>query len=531
MRNIAARWHRDGNLVSSVPEIEVPGEDDELRRVEDQSEAEDMLVAFRGLPDRWQRVLWLVEVDEVPRPQIATELGINPNAVSVLYRRARSGLRLNWLEHQVPQHLRDDTSHVAHLLPKTMMAKSPAPLSREVSTHLDACDTCNRVYGELRTAKRNMSRGTLAAAGFAALGVALPAASTASMTALGVGGGALLVGGVGIGTMLAAASVGVLLVGGAVTAGIGLWNQTQASAERTTTQQDSGSAEKDASAEQSQGGGQGTTVSTGGSSTSLGRGSTDTSINELAFVNSSDPNDFYIPPTVPKPNGDGETPGPGSDPDSPLTPGVSNPTTSQGYLAPILSGTSTPGATIVVELTTPTGISGSTRSAQYSVATGENGTWSFDLRPLGSTIVGSYSYTVWAVHDGIASPSTSGTFELMPVGLTGFESIEPFEMVPLGEASTTGIVFEVRGDPNGTVCLSSVYAGQSVEIPLDAQGVAVRRLRLLSAGTYWFYVQACTTEHRGPALEQFVDVEGPAGQVYGPSGPDPSLTEFEVSEL
>ena len=55
-----------------------------------------------------------------------------------------------------------------------------------------------------------MTKGTLAVAGFAALGVALPA-SSASMTALGAGGGALLVGGIGVGATLIAASVGLLL--------------------------------------------------------------------------------------------------------------------------------------------------------------------------------------------------------------------------------------------------------------------------------------------------------------------------------
>jgi RNA polymerase sigma factor (sigma-70 family) len=54
---------------------------------------DDVGLAFRQLPVRWQRVLWQLEV-EGRRPQdLADELGMTPNAVSALGMRARAGLR------------------------------------------------------------------------------------------------------------------------------------------------------------------------------------------------------------------------------------------------------------------------------------------------------------------------------------------------------------------------------------------------------------------------------------------------------
>jgi DNA-directed RNA polymerase specialized sigma24 family protein len=59
----------------------------------DPGDREDVERAFRGLPVRWQRVLWQLEVEGRRPRELAVELGMTPNAVSALGKRARAGLR------------------------------------------------------------------------------------------------------------------------------------------------------------------------------------------------------------------------------------------------------------------------------------------------------------------------------------------------------------------------------------------------------------------------------------------------------
>lgn len=522
MRNISARWYREGRLVDPVAEVETVAEDDALSRLEEKTDAEGMLIAFRALPERWQRVLWLVEVDEVSRPSIAQELGIKPNAVSVLYRRARTGLRLSWLEHQVPAWLRESPEHVAHRLPKLLMSRRPDSVPREIAIHLKSCDTCNTLYAELQATHRHMTKGTLAVAGFAALGVALPA-SSASMTALGVGGGALLVGGIGVGATLIAASVGLLIVTGALTTDPPAFGDHQETTSNPTSQGDAESPDRANGDDDADG------SNAPAKAPQLGRGNLDPAITSIDFARNSEPNDLYIPPPRPASAGS-PLPAPGSDPATSLRSGVSNPPSSQGYLAPVLTGTTSPGATIALELHVPAASNGGlARTEQFSVPTDASGAWSLDLRTVASDTAGTYGYRVWAMLGETVSQADSGQFEVNALGVTGFEGLRLFEMIPIEEASTSGIVVQLHGPANGTVCLASVYSGQAAIVQLDANGTSVKRLRLLSGGTYFFSLRACAGDYRGPAFEQFVDVEDP--NIFGPFGPDPAGTVFELTDL
>lgn len=524
MRNISARWYREGKLIEPAAEIDMVAEDDGLSRLEEKTDAEEMLIAFRALPERWQRVLWLVEVDEVPRPAIAQELGIKPNAVSVLYRRARTGLRLSWLEHQIPAWLREQPEHVAQQLPKLLISRRPGSLPRSVSAHLAACVSCSALYDDLQTMHKHMTSGTLAVAGFAALGVALPA-SSASMTALGVGGGALVIGGVGVGATLIAASVGLLLATGTLTTGLPTLEDHQETTSSPTAQ---GGTENP---DQGKRTGQPETVSAPATAPHLGRGNLDPAITSIDFTRDSEPNGFYLPPPRPA-SPVTPLPQPDSDPAVPLRSGMSNPTSSQGYLAPVLSGTTTPGATIALELHLPAASNGSpARTEQFAIPVSASGAWSVDLRSVATDRPGAYDYLVWAVMGDTVGAADSGQFIVNPLGVTGFEGIPPYEMLPVSETSTSGIVIELKGPANGQVCVSSVYSGQTATVQLNSSGVSVQRLRLLSGGTYFFELRVCANEYRGPAFEQFIDVDDPDAPIFGPWGPDPADTVFELSEV
>ncbi|MRJ76367.1 sigma-70 family RNA polymerase sigma factor [Aeromicrobium sp. SMF47] len=58
---------------------------------------EDVCAAYRTLPERWQRVLWQLEVEGRRPHELAAELGLSANAVSALGTRARAGLRSAYL--------------------------------------------------------------------------------------------------------------------------------------------------------------------------------------------------------------------------------------------------------------------------------------------------------------------------------------------------------------------------------------------------------------------------------------------------
>ena len=57
--------------------------------------------AFRALPERWRSVLWMTEIDGMPAREVAGVLGMSANAVAQLSRRARAGLRRNYLRARV----------------------------------------------------------------------------------------------------------------------------------------------------------------------------------------------------------------------------------------------------------------------------------------------------------------------------------------------------------------------------------------------------------------------------------------------
>ena len=54
--------------------------------------------AFARLPERWQTVLWHIEIEGQSPSQVAPLLGLTPNGVSALAYRAREGLRQAYLQ-------------------------------------------------------------------------------------------------------------------------------------------------------------------------------------------------------------------------------------------------------------------------------------------------------------------------------------------------------------------------------------------------------------------------------------------------
>lgn len=536
IRNTFYSWRRENQRVVLDPDVDrVDSSHDGIVVLERDAAASELLTAFKSLPERWQRVLWLTEVEETPRPMIAEEFGIRPNAVSALYRRARRGLRLNWLELQVPPQIREDRAHAARLLPALIVAGDPP--GSAIAEHLARCGDCEELYAELSAAYGAIGSRALAVTGFAALGIALPAASSGTLTALGAGTAALL-GGVGISTAVAA-SIGVIIAGGALTAAflLGAPSQNEA-AEKTggTAQSETagrpsagrpGSSDRsDTSGRPSPPSGTQTPAPAADAGDGLGRGNTDSTVPILDLGEPSDGG--WVGPQRPAPVAPGTVPDPGPtsgpEQDSELRAGLLPAAGGTSYVAPVIGGTTAPDASVVVELSYPPE---STAVPQQFLADVEpSGAWSFDFRALIPDMPGTFEYRVWTFTESEASAAETGGFTLAPPPLAGFAGISE---LGLAESSSTGVVFEVAGPANGTVCLASVYSGQTTEIPLDANGSAVRRIRLLSGGFYYLTFRVCEGAYWGPASEAAFDVVDPEGPGFGFFGGDEEPL-FELSE-
>ena len=163
--------------------------------------------AFASLPERWQLVLWHLEVEGQKPADIAPLLGMSANSVSALAYRAREGLRQAFLT----MHLSDTSAaqcrwvneHLGAYVRKGLAKRDAA----KVQGHLDECRRCTAMYLELTEVNSNLA-GIIAPLllGAAAAGYAAAASS----------GGA---GAAGVVSLIGRARDLTLANSGAVTAG------------------------------------------------------------------------------------------------------------------------------------------------------------------------------------------------------------------------------------------------------------------------------------------------------------------------
>ncbi len=179
--------------------------------------------AFASLPERWQLVLWHVEVEGQKPAEVALLLGMSANGVSALAYRAREGLRQAYLQ----MHMADTAAEECRWVTERLGARVRNGLSRrdttKVDEHLDECPRCAAVYLELSEVNSNLAgllaplllgtaaAGYLSSAGSSSVGVAallfnvrhflkahggLTAASTAAgVVAVGVAAAVIVNGG------------------------------------------------------------------------------------------------------------------------------------------------------------------------------------------------------------------------------------------------------------------------------------------------------------------------------------------------
>ncbi|SFT02096.1 sigma-70 family RNA polymerase sigma factor [Saccharopolyspora flava] len=107
--------------------------------------------AFARLPERWQMVLWHVEIEGESPAKVAPLLGMTPNGVSALAYRAREGLKQAFL--QVHLSKLDAEQEQCRASVERLGAWTRGGLSKretaQVEAHLDDCDRCRALAAEL----------------------------------------------------------------------------------------------------------------------------------------------------------------------------------------------------------------------------------------------------------------------------------------------------------------------------------------------------------------------------------------------
>lgn len=150
IRNVALDWRRPASVaLEDVPhdELALPGP--ELAAVE----RTIGFTAFRSLPERWQSVLWYLDVEGMEPAQAAPLLGLSPNATSALAVRAREGLKKAWLQahvndHGVPEGCRWTTTRMGEFARGGLSRRG----RERFEEHLETCERCSALVLEVRDA-------------------------------------------------------------------------------------------------------------------------------------------------------------------------------------------------------------------------------------------------------------------------------------------------------------------------------------------------------------------------------------------
>lgn len=112
--------------------------------------------AYRALPERWQSVLWYLDVEGMKPAALAPIMGLSPNAVSALGVRAREGLRRQYLQ----SHINDPELGGCAEFRSQLGAYLRGGLSKKnasgVRSHLDGCAACTAVLLELEDVRGTM---------------------------------------------------------------------------------------------------------------------------------------------------------------------------------------------------------------------------------------------------------------------------------------------------------------------------------------------------------------------------------------
>jgi RNA polymerase sigma factor (sigma-70 family) len=114
--------------------------------------------AFHRLPERWREVIWRTEVEQAPRPEVASMLGLSPNAVAALAYRARERLRQAYLQEHVAAEAGPQHRAAVDRLGAWTRGRLTGRQRAGVEAHLSSCPDCRGIAGELADVNGTLDR-------------------------------------------------------------------------------------------------------------------------------------------------------------------------------------------------------------------------------------------------------------------------------------------------------------------------------------------------------------------------------------
>ncbi|MES2867879.1 sigma-70 family RNA polymerase sigma factor [Microbacterium profundi] len=224
IRNTAAAWGRS-RRETAMDELETVADPNSTDQAADEALDRSLTAqAFRGLPTRWQEVLWYIEIEQMKPAEVAPLLGMRAGAVSQLAFRAREGLREAWIQ----AHLRSaEPGSPCQWTIEHVGAYSRGNLSsrdqKRLEQHIEDCARCTIVVAEAKDVSNRLALvllplvlGISGAAGYTATLQAggAPVVALAAMPSSVIEGGVVVGGSAGT-----SGAVGGLAGDGGTTAG------------------------------------------------------------------------------------------------------------------------------------------------------------------------------------------------------------------------------------------------------------------------------------------------------------------------
>ncbi|MCA0378912.1 MAG: sigma-70 family RNA polymerase sigma factor [Actinobacteria bacterium] len=454
VRNRAVTRYHAESRVQVVAEVDGDPVQDSSHGLEAAEQRRDVTVAFRSLPERWQQVLWLTEVEQIPRNDIAAKLDLSPNSVSALTRRAKEGLKIAWLEEILPSPEQQVHPQVQGLLPRFVRGSLGAKDRAAVRSHLTSCALCQATADQIK--QENHRLGGKSAG---VLGLVLVGGSTAvgqNVTAAGATPLLAVLHNMGLLPKLLALGSAVLLAGAAIV--IAVLVQPQADDGVATGQNSPGKSDSertrvaDSTATEPRGSQSGTAQSSDGSAGSQ----------------------------LPAAPGGGSAGGGGSsgEAEDPVTPRGEFIASGSGAagIAPVVSGVAAPGSNVAV----------SVAGLSFTVEAASDGSWSTDLSTLGLP-----------VGDYIAQVSTAVSNWVPNTHSLPFAISTPSASLASPGVAGTGADISLLGIPGSQVCVR-LGSGTYQIFPLDSAGAGGGRLSAPWSPGMTIRLGYCTDGRFGP---------------------------------
>lgn len=119
-------------------------------------ESSIMAKAFKSLPERWQAVLWHMDIEGLKPAAVAPLVGLTPNGVSSLAIRAREGLRQAYLQHHITTVADEACAEFAGQMGKYARNALKRTSREKVNAHLEGCARCTALLIELNDVQGGM---------------------------------------------------------------------------------------------------------------------------------------------------------------------------------------------------------------------------------------------------------------------------------------------------------------------------------------------------------------------------------------